>query len=119
MLILASINEQARHRGIVYCTTHSGQMKQYPWLSIFAPEKRAVWGHKYHGWTWQQFDQAYWAKLERDRAEIMKWLDTLDQGRDVTLLCYCNASTRRAGNCHLSMVAKVVKKYRPDITVEM
>ena len=117
-VVLASISERARHQGTVFCTTHSGQMKQFEWLQCVAPAKEAVWGWKYHGWSWQRFDAAYWAKLRSQRAEVEAWLASLGQ-EDVTLLCYCNAAHRRAGKCHLHLVYRLIQKYRPDVEIEL
>ena len=116
-VVLASIYERERHQGKVYCTTHSGQMRAFAWLSCVAPAKEAVHRLKYGGGTWQQFDAAYWTKLRSQRAEVEAWLASLG-GEDVTLLCYCNAAHRRAGKCHLHLVYRLIHKYRPDVEVE-
>ena len=57
--------------------------------------------------------------------EIKRWLDSLDNDKDIILTCWCPYSTQTQKQikeygtfcCHTGLIGKMINKNRPDITV--
>ncbi len=114
VITLASINDQAAHRGTVY-TACVKPLPGLPNLAIFTPSKAIVYGHKrykgdtrfssYAPVTDEEYKREY-ARLLRSRAAAIRaWLDGLTA--DVTICCYC----RKGLFCHRVLLAQWIAAY--------
>ncbi len=111
----------------VYCTTYDygREMRRFStgYLWFLAPTQAMVYGYKgyagYEPLTWAQFAARYWSLLSSRRTEVETWLRELDPAQEIVLLCFCGSTQRHAGRCHTALIARLIRKYRPDVPVTL
>lgn len=123
MIVLASINDRAEHRGTVY-NTATGNMAGRERLEFLAPGWTIVMAHKNKLITDDQYIHGYTDRLGNEvpgyrailqarwKDEIKPWLDSLNEAVDCTLCCFC----REGKFCHRQYIASILKHYRPELS---
>jgi hypothetical protein len=114
MIILASLNDKAAHRGTVYATTMR-PIEGLPLIECLRPTFELVHGFKYWGKTAEWYTEGYRRLLQQRWPQVKAWLDSLTPDEDITLVCYC----RQDGFCHRRLVARLITKWRPDIPLDI
>ncbi len=113
MLYTASYFEPQHHHGlkIAISRTVPRGFKVDGSLLFLAPNSDLL-----NDWKAQKIDEAGYIQQYREQTkgnwgEVKAWLDKLNAKQRLTLLCCCE----KAGSfCHRALIAKLVKKYRPD-----
>jgi len=113
MLYTASYFEPQHHHGlkIAISRTVPRGFKVDGSLLFLAPNSDLL-----NDWKAQKIDEAGYIQQYREQTkgnwgEVKAWLDKLNTKQRLTLLCCCET----AGSfCHRALIAKLVKKYRPD-----
>ena len=113
MLYTASYFEPQHHHGlkIAISRTVPRGFKVDGSLLFLAPNSDLL-----NDWKAQKIDEAGYIQQYREQTkgnwgEVKAWLDKLNAKQRLTLLCCCET----AGSfCHRALIAKLVKKYRPD-----
>jgi len=113
MLYTASYFEPQHHHGlkIAISRTVPRGFKVDGSLLFLAPNSDLL-----NDWKVQKIDEAgyiqqYREQIKENWGEVKAWLDKLNAKQQLTLLCCCET----AGSfCHRALIAKLVKKYRPN-----
>lgn len=82
-------------------------------LFFFVPSWSAVAQYK-KDHDEEAFIEAYREHVKAHGGEIKKWLNTLTPGAELYLCCW-----EREGFCHRQLVAKLIRKLRPDLKVRL
>ncbi len=112
MLYTASYFEPQHHHGlkIAISRTVPRGFKVDGSLLFLAPNSDLL-----NDWKAQKIDEAGYIQQYREQikdnwGEVKAWLDKLNAKQQLTLLCY----EKKDSFCHRALIAKLVKKYRPD-----
>lgn len=96
-------------------------------LKFLAPTREMVYGHKrsqgrtesyyqkYEAITDKQYTDMYRALLKSRWQTVKSWLDSLKTDETIALCCYCGEGQF----CHRQLIAQMLKKWRPDLVVEL
>jgi len=113
MLYTASYFEPQHHHGlkIAISRTVPRGFKVDGSLLFLAPNSDLL-----NDWKAQKIDEAGYIQQYREQikdnwGEVKAWLDKLNAKQQLTLLCCCEKAD---SFCHRVLIAKLVKKYRPD-----
>ena len=121
MLTLASWYQRENWRGKpLRISRYAGRgMKksQYEWgvVPCLVPDWELVTAYRSGRLSEEDYPVAYRRGLEQSWAEVEAWLASLSPDEDVTLLCH----EREGQFCHRRLVGELVKRYRPDVPVDL
>lgn len=121
-IYFASIKERANLHGRVIniATGTNGGMAGLERLDCLVPGWDLVMGHKQGRLSDEQYTKGYAALIRSREAEVRAWFESLTAEEDVTFVCYCTefqAGTQRPKFCHRHLVAKWLRKWRPDLEI--
>ena len=93
--------------------SHPRNVGVYRSISCLAPTWPMVKGFKDHQINEAEYTDQYRKLLVRRWPAVKRWLDSLDS-KDVYLCCW-----ERTGFCHRYLVAKLIRKFRPELEVRV
>ena len=114
MIVLCSVNDRQAWRGETFATTMR-PIAGLPLVECLRPTHALVHGWKYWGESEQWYTDGYRKLLASRWPAVKAWLDALQPGVDLTLVCYCAAGQF----CHRQLIAQLLAKWRPDIPIEL
>lgn len=112
MLYTASYLESTHHHGLLLSISRSVPKgyKTDGKLDFLIPSAELLVEWKASRLNEAEYTQRYREQIKESWQEVKAWLDNLHSKPDQTLLCW----EPKGKFCHRNLVAKLVKKYRPD-----
>ncbi len=77
-----------------------------PWAIVKA--------YKNHEISEDEYTDKYREHIIKNWPQVKRWLESLDPSQDMYLCCW-----ERTGFCHRYLVAKLIRKFRPDLEVRV
>jgi len=83
-------------------------------IKCLAPEWKDVRAFKDGQMSEEEFTRRYRQLIVQRWREVKKWMDSLSPSDELYLCCW-----EQEGFCHRYLVAKLLKKFRPDLKVRV
>ena len=83
-------------------------------IVAFVPPWAIVHNHKHHHITDDEFTAAYRKHILKNWSSINQWLQTLTPQDEMYLCCW-----EEVGFCHRYLLAKLIRKFRPDLQIRV
>jgi hypothetical protein len=83
-------------------------------IKCLVPKRVDVKAYKRHEIDEAEFTKRYRKLVVERWPDIKRWMDSLEVGDEMYLCCW-----ERTGFCHRYLVARLVKKFRPDLEVRL
>ncbi len=112
MLYTASYQEPAHHHGLLLsiCLEIPKTFKVDGEIRFLIPNADLLADYQAKRIEQADYTQQYREQIKHCWGDVKQWLDNLDASQDQTLLC----AVPKSVFSHNHLVAKLVKKYRPD-----